>query len=105
MQQQIALKLLPSEAADNDIVKSYIAATAGKEANEITGFQLLRKSIDARAKQVYINLTVNAFINEPYFTTEVQRVSFANVRNSSARVIIVGAGPTGLFAALKLLEQ
>ncbi|MCW3109240.1 MAG: FAD-binding protein [Segetibacter sp.] len=105
MQQQIALKLLPSEAADDNTIKSYIATSAGKKTNEITGFYLLKKSIDARGKQVYINLTVQAFIDEPFIKRQATKVAFKDVSKAQRKVIVIGAGPTGLFAALKLIEE
>ena len=49
MQQKISFKLLPSEAMDESIIKKYIAGTAGKKENSVTGFHLLKKSLDARA--------------------------------------------------------
>jgi len=105
MQQQISLRLLPSEAADESVVKEYIARSTGKKTTEVTGFQLLKKSIDARGKQTFINLTVNAFINEPFTHRETAKISFKDVSNASRKVIVIGAGPTGLFAALKLIEE
>lgn len=105
MQQKIVLKLLPSEAADVNIIKEYIANSAGKKANEITGFHLLKKSIDARGKHIYINLTIQAFINEPFVERALSTVTFHDVSKARRKVIIVGAGPTGLFAALKLIEE
>lgn len=105
MQQQITLKLLPKEAADDTIIKSYIANSAGKKTNDITGFNLLKKSIDARGRQAYINLTVNAYINEPFVERQSSKVAFNDVSKAQKKVIIIGAGPTGLFAALKLIEE
>lgn len=105
MQQQIVLKLLPSEAADDSVVKSYLARSAGKNVSDITGFQLLKKSIDARSKQVYINLTILAFINEPFVERKTASVAFRDVTNAKRKVIVIGAGPAGLFAALKLIEE
>jgi uncharacterized FAD-dependent dehydrogenase len=105
MQQQLTLKLLPSEAADDSIIKSYIATITEKKESSITGFYLLKKSIDARSKQTWINLTLRAFINEPYHAREVNKVVFKDVTHSHKKVIIIGAGPAGLFAALRLIEQ
>src|SRR3954451_8750260 len=105
MQQKIAIKLLPSEASDEAIIKNYLAAAIGKNINEITGFTLLKRSIDARGRQVYFNLTINAFVNEPFIKREVEKVAFRDVSASKRKVIIIGAGPAGLFAALKLIEQ
>jgi len=105
MQKKISLKLLPSEAADNNIIKTYISQAESISAKNISGFNVLKQSIDARSRQVYINLTVNAFINEPFDERKIEWVNFKDVTNAKKKVIIVGAGPAGLFAALKLLEQ
>ena len=105
MQQQIVLKLLPSEVADDSIIRSYIAASSGKKAQSITGFYPLKKSIDARGRQVYVNLTVQVFIDEPFTAREFTKVDFRDVSKAQKKVIVIGAGPTGLFAALKLIEE
>jgi uncharacterized protein len=112
MQEKITLKLLPAEAADEAIVKKYIASAVQKKVSSITGFQLLKKSIDARKKTIFINLTINAFIDEPIAQIEESKrqsaktdFQFANVTKASKSVIIIGAGPAGIFAALMLLEK
>ncbi len=105
MQQKITLKLLPAEAAEDAIIKKYIASAAGKELSSISGFQLLKKSIDARGKTVFINLTVNAFIDEPVSDFNTRNFTFKDVKNAAKKVIIIGAGPAGIFAALLLLEK
>lgn len=105
MQQQYTLKLKPSEAANEDIVRQYIAQSSGKPIEQISGFHLLKRSIDARSRQqVWINLTVQVFIDEPFHERNIIPVSFKDVANSTKKVIIIGAGPAGLFAALKLIE-
>ncbi|MDB5249696.1 MAG: FAD-binding protein [Segetibacter sp.] len=105
MQQQISLKLLPSEAADDNILKSYIANSIGTKPDEISGFRLLKRSIDARGKQVYINLTLHAYINEPFIDRDTVNINFKDVSKAARKVIVIGAGPAGLFAALKLIEE
>lgn len=105
MQQQVILRLLPSEVVDGSIIKSYIAKSAGKKTEDVTGFNTLKKSIDARSRQPYINLTLNAFINEPFQKREVKKTVFKDVSNVERKVIIIGAGPAGMFAALKLIEE
>lgn len=104
MQQKIALRLLPSEAANDDAIKKAIANTAGKKTVSITGFHALKKSIDARSKTIWINLTVNAFIDEPFHQRALQHFNFKDISSADRKVIIVGAGPAGLFAALQLIE-
>lgn len=105
MQQQLSFKLLPSEAADEAVIKKMIAAAAGKKFSAVTGFTLLKKSIDARAKTIWINLTVNAFIDEPFHKRALQQFHFKDVHNAEKSVVIIGAGPAGLFAALQLIEK
>ncbi len=105
MKKQITLRTRPSEAADNAFISNLVAAACGTEKFSVTGFNILKKSIDARSRQVFINLMVEAFINEPFRQREVQKIQLRDVTNASIKIIIVGAGPAGLFAALRLLEK
>src|ERR1019366_9097834 len=96
----------PSEAYSDTVIQSYLAKSAGIGDNDISGFYRLKQSIDARSRQqVWINLTLRVFINEPFHKREIQQITFKEVMHASKQVIIVGAGPAGLFAALKFLEQ
>jgi uncharacterized FAD-dependent dehydrogenase len=105
MQQQINIQLTPAEAASDSVIREYIAAATGKPVAHITGFYPLRQSIDARSRaQVWINLTVQAFIDEPFHQRPLQSFSFRDVHHAKNTVVIIGAGPAGLFAALKLIE-
>ncbi len=105
MQKKLNLKLLPHEAADPSIITGIIANNYTVHQDFITGFNILKKSIDARGKQPYINLSINAFINEPYKRHLSGRVKFEDVHKSKNSVLIIGGGPAGLFAALKFLEH
>jgi uncharacterized protein len=105
MQQQITLKLLPSEAASDGIIKEYISNAAGKPVSAITGFVIKKKSLDARGKQVWVNLTLLAYIEEPFTHLRVNPMHFKDAHHATHKVIIIGAGPCGLFAALKLISE
>ena len=105
MQQQLSLKVKPHEATNASILTDYIARETGKSKASINGFYKLKQSIDARSpKQIWINITLLAFIDEPFSNRSLDTVQFRDVTNSTKSVIIVGAGPAGLFAALQLLE-
>ncbi|MBP6287458.1 MAG: NAD(P)/FAD-dependent oxidoreductase [Ferruginibacter sp.] len=105
MQQKISLKLLPSEAADDISIKRSIAGHTGKKPAEVSGYHILKQSIDARAKTIWINLTVNAFLDEPFIKRTILPFAFKDVSKAMKKVVIIGAGPAGLFAAFQLLEQ
>lgn len=105
MQKKIPLKLLPSQAADEQSVKQCIALSEAVSATEVSGYTILKQSIDARGKQAWVNLTVQAFIQEPYHSRELLPFHFKVISKAEKKVIIIGAGPAGLFAALKLIES
>ncbi len=104
MQQHISLRLSPSDAADELSVKKKIADSCSRKISSISGYQILKRSIDARGRNILINMTVNAFIDEPFHKRELRAFAFKNVTNAPKKIVIIGAGPAGLFAALKLLE-
>ncbi|RYY54146.1 MAG: FAD-binding protein [Chitinophagaceae bacterium] len=104
MQKNITLKLLPSEATNDRSVRKAIAAAEATSTASITGYNIIKHSIDARSRQVWISLTVNAYIDEPFHERERISFHFRDVSKSPLSVVIVGAGPAGLFAALRLLE-
>ncbi|MBS1567665.1 MAG: FAD-dependent monooxygenase, partial [Bacteroidetes bacterium] len=93
-----------SEAASEQVVKEYISKATGKNIAGITGFHILKKSLDARSRQAWINLTIQAYIDEPFTERILTTVHFRDVRHAQRSVIIIGAGPCGLFAALRLIE-
>ncbi len=106
MQKHITLKIKPNEASNDFILKEYLAQSIGKSVTEINGFYKVKQSIDARSRQqIWINLTLHTFINEPFHQRAIEQIPFKEVQHSNKKVIIVGAGPAGLFAALQLLHQ
>jgi uncharacterized FAD-dependent dehydrogenase len=105
MQKNFTLKLLPQEAVDENAIRNYLAAASGKKQSSIAGFNILRRSIDARSKQPWINLTVEVYIDEPLKKKRPVNFNFKDVHHANKTVLIIGAGPAGLFAALKLIES
>ena len=105
MQQQISLRLLPSEAGNDSVIKDYIRQSTGLHNASVTGFHVLKKSLDARSKTAWVNLTVLAFINEPFIERQRITLHLTDVHKANKKVLVIGAGPAGLFAALKLIEQ
>lgn len=105
MQKTISLQMLPSEAANEQVIKKYAALETGVNPSLIAGFSVLKHSIDARSKQPRINLTLKIFVDEEYQPRELLTFDFRDVRNSSKKVVIIGAGPCGLFAALQFIQN
>ena len=105
MQKKITIQVLPSEAANPVKLKQILAQVEGVKPNEISGYHILKQSIDARSRQPKINLTLTTFIKEPFVERSVQQINYSPVKNSAKKVIIIGAGPAGLFAALQLIEK
>lgn len=105
MQQKITLRLLPADAENSVIIADHIIKQSGKKSEELSGFEITRKSIDARGSQVYINLQVQAVFNEPGYKRTNREFHFQDVSNAGKSIIIIGAGPAGLFAALSLIES
>jgi uncharacterized FAD-dependent dehydrogenase len=104
MQKAISLRVLPSETADENTIRQYISKATGLASPAVTGYHILKSSIDARGRQPYINLSLLAFLNEPFYPRSIQTIRFNDVTNAPLTAVIVGAGPAGLFAALRLIE-
>ena len=105
MQTKIQIRLTPAEAADKNSILRAISASTGQNQSSITGYQILKKSIDARSRQqIWINLSLIGFINEPVSQRSLEPITFNKLPANAKEIIIVGAGPAGLFAALECIE-
>ena len=103
MIKEVNIRILPRQAADERRIGEFIARELGFDVRTITAIRVLRRSIDARQRTVMVNLKVRVYINEQptdigYTAVEYRDVSY------SPHVIVVGAGPSGLFASLRLIE-
>ena len=103
MIQEYQIRILPEQAASEEGIKRYLAKEKGLDVRTLNQVRVLKRSIDARQRTIFVNLKVRAYINEfpqddQYIHTEYPDVS------SRPRVIVVGEGPGGLFASLRLIE-
>ena len=103
MTNEYQIRVVPEVAAQEDRLKAYLAEEYGFDVRTIYGVRILKRSIDARQRQIYVNLKVRVYINEQPYDDEYQRTVYPNVEGCP-QVIVVGAGPGGLFAALRLIE-
>ena len=103
MQQIVNISVSPKEASSDKLYKPVVARTLKIDPSRITWLRISKKSIDARQREIKINLTIQTFFDEPAPTSFYPKIEYQFVGNKES-VIIVGAGPAGLFAALKLIE-
>lgn len=103
MIEEYQIQILPEQAASEEGIKRYLSKEKGIDVRTLNQVRVLKRSIDARQRTIYVNLKVRAYINEfaqddQYIHTEYPDVS------SRPRVVVVGEGPGGLFASLRLIE-
>lgn len=103
MIQELQLRILPEEAVNEQTLKQVVAKETGSALQNINAVRVLKRSIDARQRIIYVNVKLRAFINEIPENTEYQSVNYKDVSDGKS-VVVVGAGPGGLFAALRLIE-
>lgn len=97
------VRVQPQVAANEQLLRSWLADEYGFDVRTITAVRILRRSIDARQRTIFVNLKVRVFINEQPTDDEYQHTDYPDV-SERPQVIVVGAGPGGLFAALRLIE-
>ena len=93
----------PEVAYSEQNIADYVSREIGIDRRTITHVRLLKKSIDARQRQIYVNLTLRIYINEEPADEAYVRTEYPDV-SKAPQVIVVGEGPCGLFAALRLIE-
>ena len=103
MIQEYQLRVLPEVAANEQRLKEYLVQEKGLNVRDINATRILKRSIDARQRTIFVNLNVRVYLNEMPKDNEYQPTIYKNVEGKP-QVIVVGAGPGGLFAALRLIE-
>jgi uncharacterized FAD-dependent dehydrogenase len=100
----LQIQVLPEVAATQNLLKSTIAQELNIAEKDIQHIEILKRSIDARQRVTKINLRVDVYIKEDFIKKEEDIPEYKDVTGKD-EVIIIGAGPAGLFAALKLIEK
>lgn len=103
MIQEYQIRILPEQAANEEGIKRYLAKEKGLDARTLNKVRVLKRSIDARQRTIFVNLKVRAYINEMPQDDQYVHTEYPDV-SSRPRVIVVGEGPGGLFASLRLIE-
>ena len=103
MIQEFQIRVLPVVASSEQNIISYIADEKGIDARTVNAVRVLKRSIDARQRTIFINLTVRVYINEIPQDAEYVHTEYGDV-SQKPQVVVVGEGPGGLFASLRLIE-
>ncbi|MCY2686333.1 NAD(P)/FAD-dependent oxidoreductase [Salinimicrobium sp. TH3] len=103
MQQEFSFQVSPETAGNTEAVKHFVAKQYGLPINEITHVEVLKRSIDARQRNIKVNLKVQVYLQEDFEEKKITTPEYKDVSNAE-EIIIVGAGPAGLFAALRCIE-
>jgi len=103
MIKEYSIRVRPHQAVNEATIKDYLAHEEGLEMKSMTHIRVLKRSIDARQRTIFVNLKVRVYINEEPTDDDYVKTEYRDV-SSAPQVIVVGAGPGGLFAALRLIE-
>ena len=103
MIKEYQIRVLPEVAASEQAIKRFLLEEEGLATEHVTAVRVLKRSIDARQRTIYVNLKVRAYVDELPEDDEFVRTDYPNVEDKP-QAVVVGAGPGGLFAALRLIE-
>ncbi len=104
MPKELLIQVVPEVAANDHLLKQHVSKLLKVSTGSVTHITILKRSIDARQKAVKINLKLNVFLEgEPILQQKIELPEYKDVSRSQ-EIIVVGAGPAGLFAALQLIE-
>ncbi len=104
MIKELQTRVSPQVAATEGLLKNHLADECAIDARTINAVRILKRSIDARQRTVFVNLKVRLYVNEQPADDEYRHTEYGDV-SAAPSVVVVGAGPGGLFAALRLIER
>jgi len=104
MPKQLTIRISPQDFSNENLLKKQLAESIGVKSEQLNAYQILRQSLDARNRNIVYQLQVNVFVDEPFEDAFKFEPELKNVENAQP-VLIAGAGPAGLFAALRLIES
>ena len=103
MSTEYDIRVIPKVASQEALLKEFLSREKGLDVKRIYGVRILRRSIDARSHTVLVNLRVRVFVDEQPTMPELLTTNYHDV-SAAKQVVVVGAGPGGLSAALRLIE-
>ena len=104
MIKEYQVRVSPHVGHNSESIKEYLSREKGLSSNEINHVRILKRSIDARHRDIFLNLSVRVYINEIPEDDQFTKTFYPEVSKCTS-VLVVGAGPAGLFAALRLIEH
>ncbi|GAA4274785.1 NAD(P)/FAD-dependent oxidoreductase [Aquimarina gracilis] len=104
MQYEFNIQVSPEIAAHEDQLKIHVGAKNGIPVADIRHVEILKRSIDARQRAIKINLRLKIYVQEDFVENTIGLPDYPNVTNAP-EIVIIGAGPAGLFAALRAIEM
>ena len=105
MEITLQIKILPAESESHETILAHCAEQTGYPLSSVSGYQIQKRSLDARGRQIWVIMNLTVFIDEAPAPLHILPLTPRDVSGSDKRVVVIGAGPAGLFAALKLVES
>lgn len=102
--QEVQIRVIPEIAGVDEKLVEFVASSLKIFSNQIHHLEILSRSIDARQKQVFINLKILVYTQENHNSSNINLPFYPDVKHSE-KILVIGAGPAGLFAALQLIES
>jgi uncharacterized FAD-dependent dehydrogenase len=104
MIKRLQIRVLPENAENEKTLLPFLALQTGWKNEAITGYKIIKKSIDARSRIIWVNLVVEVYSNQAVPIKIPQPFEFKTLPENAKTVLVIGSGPAGIFAALQLIQ-